>query len=120
MTELESKVPDAVKQLILDVVIKRVIARAVLAAPFLAYPVFYPVFVFIVEKLFDVIYAEMSLTVSFVVIDFKNAAHRAAYDKAVEELKAAMAKGDASAIEVSKNDFRSTLRDLIRMRPSTG
>lgn len=106
-----------IRDLVFEVVVKQVIARAVALAPWLAWPVINPVFVFVVSKLFGVIYDEMSLTVSFVVIDFRHAHHRAAYDRAVADLKDAQESGNNEEIESAKAEFRSTLRDLIRVRP---
>lgn len=115
--EPQSALAKTIRDLIFEVAIKQVIARAIVAAPFLAYPIINPVFIFIVGKLFDVIYAEMSLTVSFVLIDFKYAHHKAAYDQAVNDLKLATEAQDAKEIETAKDNFRATLRDLVRMRP---
>lgn len=102
------------KEIIYKMVLEAVIKKIIASAPFLSTPIINPIFLFIIRKIFDRVYSEMSLHGAFIMIDLKTEAEKNRYQKAVENLKNAMQKQGSADEE--KEKFKETLRDLIRFR----
>lgn len=115
---------EVIHSLIFDVALKAVLEKIVIAVPFLGYPVIRPVFALIVNKLFELLYEELSTFVQFEVIDFQNAEKNKEYQNAVQDLKDKLTipaahwpteKERQDAIDQSKAKFKETLRNLVHI-----
>jgi hypothetical protein len=109
---------EIVKEVIYDSVVKAAIKRVIAALPFLATPVIGPVLAYIlsslITRLADLLYKELSLFVTFSVIDFQTEQQKRKYEAAVEALKAATQTKNQKEIERAKKEFQDRLRDVIR------
>lgn len=108
-----------IRSLIFDVVLGAALKSISAAIPFLNLPVINQIFVFIVTKVAGVLYDEMSRYVKFTLIDIRTNAEKEAYEKAVAELKVVHDAPQKTPEEIAraKEKFKSTLRDLIRIKP---
>lgn len=99
--------------LIYDVAVNAAIAAATAYMPWLGWPIISTLFRFFVTKFTDVFYVQLEKTMSFSIINFQTQAEQTAYDKAVNDFKAAHATGDADAIAKAKADFKTKLASLV-------
>jgi hypothetical protein len=108
-----------VKSLIFDVVLGAAVNSITAAVPFLSLPVIKPLFVFVVTKIAGAIYNELERYVSFTLIDIRTNEEKRQYLAAVGELKVVHESPTATPeeIELAKQKFKNTLRDLIRLKP---
>jgi hypothetical protein len=113
-----NKPTDPVERLIYEVAAASAIKKAEASAPWLKWPVIAAVFRLLVDKISAYLYAELSAHVNFILIDSEVAKEKAAYDKAVKELRDAHAypTSDLQKKEVEEA-FKKTLANLIWMRP---
>src|SRR5689334_18806066 len=109
---MEDKV---VKSLVFDVVLQAALQAMSAAVPFLRLPIINTLFNFIVTKVANALYEELVKYVTFTLIDLRVGAQRAAYERAVEELRVVhdAPQPNSEDVERAKEKFKSTLRDLI-------
>lgn len=112
-----------IKELITEVVVKAVVKKLVTAVPFFGLPIVNPIVSFFVMKVAKILYDEMSLSLSYTMIDSKVNQQTKDYDMAVLNLKYAIDIPVTSydggevekqtEIEFRKTEFRNKLSSLI-------
>ncbi len=102
-----------VRDLIFETVMGAVIKGVAAAVPFFRLPVVNTVFSFVVMKVANLIYVEISRYAVFSLIDLRVDKEKSAYVAAVKRLKIAKPEEVAHAEE----EFKRTLSDLVRLRP---
>lgn len=108
-----------IRDLIFNVVLAAAIQGISAAIPFLKLPVISTVFSFIVTKVAEAIYVELSRYVVFSLIDMRVGEERDKYKAAVVELKETTSKPGATPEEINaaKQEFERRLRALISLKP---
>lgn len=120
-----------IKHLIFDVAVKAAVASAISAAPLLGVPVIRPIFTFIVERVANLVYTELSRFVVFSIIDLKNETDLKNYQDAVKQLETILETppehydhGEDGIhkkeieIEKAKEEYKKRLASLIRFNPA--
>jgi len=81
--------------------------------PWLAYPVIKQVFGAFLNWIAGYIYTYLTQVANFTVIDLQTDQEKASYDAAVTQLQDAQSSGDPNALQKAKDQFKSTLGNLI-------
>lgn len=104
---------------IYDVALKAAKAAALAEAPWLRFPVISSLFDFMLGKFAGWVYGALDKAVVFAIIDIETQAQRHAYDSAVAEIKAKLAKPNPTPEEIEKarQELEKRLGDLIGMHP---
>jgi len=119
-----------IKALFFEEVCNAAIAKAVAALPFLGIPGVYSIFSFVVTKVGGLIYEELSLRITFQLIDSHVGAEKDEFDNAKAELERVLTleqhiqdpSPENSAeiqrqIDEAKAKFKEKLASLIRIKP---
>jgi hypothetical protein len=109
MNAVESFIKEAIYEVALQAVAKRLLA----ALPFLAWGPLNIIFMWFLEKIFDVIYEELSMLAKFEIIAFQNEADRRRYEEAVKKVRE-----DFNG--TTKQEFRDSLRNVVTFRVRAG
>lgn len=110
-----ASVDDIISGIFKTVILKAVIAAIVAAVPFLGTFGINIIVAWVVEKVGTLIITALAQFIDFTIIDWKTDAENSLYKKAVSDLKAAQASGEPQALEKARNDFHSTLSNLVRI-----
>lgn len=105
---------EVIKDLVRDVLVKAAIKKLIAVAPLFGLPVLNPLTVYLVGKLFEVIYDEVAMIIALTKIDIDVQHEKEAYEKAAEELKKKLETQDEESIQKAKEEFKRRLGDLIR------
>lgn len=108
-----STVESIINAAVFDLALKAAEVAAIAQAPFLGLPVIKTLFEAFLNWVAGVIYKNLSLVATFVVIDIQTAEQKIAYLKAEGELRAAHLTGDPDAISKAVVDFKTALASLI-------
>jgi hypothetical protein len=106
-------VDDIIQSAIFDVALKALETYLYAQMPWLAYPIIKQVFGALLNWIAGYIYNYLTQVANFTVIDLQTDQEKASYDAAVTQLQAAQSSGDPNAIQQAKNQFTSTLGNLI-------
>lgn len=101
--------------LFFEEVVSVVISNIISAVPFLGLPVINWFFVQAVKYLAKAFWKEASIVGMFIRIDFQEGEKQQRYEEAVQDLEDAVWSGDEAAKEKARDEFKNTLRDLIRI-----
>lgn len=106
-------VEEIVKKIIYETVVKEAIERLFTAVPILGIPVVSQIISYFVYKIADLIYEQLSRTVSFSIIDGKTLNQLNDYEVSVARLKT-VDMGDEKEVENAKAQVRLAVRNLVR------
>jgi hypothetical protein len=81
--------------------------------PWLGFPIIKQVFGAFLNWVAGYIYTYLTQVANFTVIDLQTDQEKASYDAAVTQLKSAQSSGDPNALQKAKDQFKSTLGNLI-------
>jgi len=119
-----------IKTIIFEVAVKAAVASAITALPILGVIPLRQIFTFIVEKIANIVYKELSRFVVFSIIDFENEKDLKEYQEAVINLKKILEipadhydHGEEGInkkeieIEKAKQEYKKRLASVIRFKP---
>jgi hypothetical protein len=106
-------VDSIIQAAIFDVALTALKTYLYVQMPWLSYPIIKQVFGAFLNWIAGYIYAYLTQVANFTVIDLQTDQEKSAYAGAVTQLKAAQISGDPHALQKAKDQFKSTLGNLI-------
>jgi hypothetical protein len=108
-----STVDSIIQSAIFDVALNALKTYLYAQMPWLSYPIIKQVFGAFLNWVAGYIYTYLTQVANFTVIDLQTDQEKSSYAAAVTQLQAAQSLGDPNAIQKAKDQFTSTLGNLI-------
>lgn len=119
-SKIKETATNIINELIFSFAKKRIISAIVSKIPFLGAAIFNPILSFVIGKLLEIFYEELSKIVSFAIIDSQVDEEAEEYLRAKVELYNVMSKPKYEVtpdeIELAKAEFKKRMAALIRVR----
>lgn len=106
-------VDEIIQLAIFDVALKAAEAAIIADLPFLGLPIIDPIFLFFMEQIGGVLYKQIALGTTFIVIDIQVGLEKSAYTQAEAALRAAHLTGNQDAIQNATASFKSAFQKLF-------